>query len=335
MTCRLAGHARHRSFFACDRHATLGAQAFFFAERVCAEVSLSRWPTTMKQVFLIQAHKDLGQINTLVEQLRDDDFLVYVNLDRKCDIDPAAVHPYARQIADRVDVHWGTFSQVQAVLNSLAQIVAEVPEFDKVCFLSAQDFPLLSNAALKAALAGLRERELLDTVPIGAAPGEWTVDYRYQYFHRDRDAAPVRLAWALINKAMRATGVTRRIPGGLQPYGGSSWWGLSRACVCALLERVRREPGLVRFFRSAHCPDELFFQTLVMNSPFRARVLGHNFRYVQWPENGARNPEVLDERDFERILAVCQAGGAHFCRKIDSHASAGLLPHLLALRAAH
>lgn len=288
----------------------------------------------MKQVFLIQAHKDLGQINQLVEQLRDDDFLVYLNLDRKSDVDPAGLHPDARQIAERVDVHWGTFSQVQAVLNSLAQIVAEVPEFDKVIFLSAQDFPLLSNAALKAALAALYGRELLDTVPIGHAPGQWAADYRYQYFYRGRVAVPVRLAWALLNMAMRATGVTRRIPGGMQPYGGSSWWALSRACVCALLARVRREPALVRFFRSAACPDELFFQTLVMNSPFRARVLGHNFRYVQWPENGARNPEVLDEGDFERIQAACQAGAAHFCRKIDIRASAGLVPRLLAMRAA-
>jgi hypothetical protein len=286
----------------------------------------------MKQVFLIQAHKDLGQLNTLVEQLCDDDFLVYVNLDRKSDVDPAGIVPCARLVAKRIDVHWGTFSQVQAVLNSLAQIVAEVPVFDKVVFLSAQDFPLLSNAALKAALAGLRGRELLDTVPIGNAPGEWPADDRYQYFYRGHDTAPLRLAYGLVNKAMRVTGLKRRVPGGMQAYGGSSWWALSRDCVCALLERVRREPALVRFFRNAACPDELFFQTLVMNSPFRARVLGRNFRYVQWPEDGARNPKILDEDDFERIRAARESEGMHFCRKIDSRTSAALVPRLLALR---
>jgi hypothetical protein len=288
----------------------------------------------MKQVFLIQAHKDLGQLNALVEQLRDDDFLVYVNLDRKCDLDPAGVDPRARLVKKRVDVHWGGFSQVQAALNSLAQIVAEVPEFDKVLFLSAQDFPLLSNAALKDELARLRDHELLDTVAIGHAPGQWAADFRYQYFYREHGGKAGRLMLSLLNRAMRAAGLERRMPGGMQPYGGSSWWALSRGCVCMLLERVRREPGLVRFFRRVACPDELFFQTLVMNSPFRARVLGRNFRYVQWPENGARNPKVLDEADFERILAAREQAGAHFCRKIDSRASAGLLPRLLALRAA-
>lgn len=282
----------------------------------------------MKQVFLIQAHKDVGQLNMLVEQLCDEDFLIYVNLDRKCDIDPAMVHPAARQIAARIDVHWGTFSQVQAVLNSLAQIVAEVALFDKVLFLSAQDFPLLSNAALKRELERLRGQELLDSVPIGAGPGQWQAEHRYQYFHCEHGPRALGLAGAAANRLLRAAGRTRRLPGALRPHGGSSWWALSRACVADLLERVHREPGLVRFFHSVSCPDEMFFQTLVMNSRFAGQVVGSNFRYIQWPAHDARNPEVLDEGDFERIAA----SGAHFCRKIESGASAVLVQRLLALR---
>jgi len=287
-------------------------------------------PDTMKQVFLIQAHKDLAQLNALVEQLRDDDFLIYVNLDRKCELDPAAVHPCARQVRQRIDVHWGTFSQVQAVLNSLVQIVAEAPGFDKLLFLSAQDFPLLSNAGLKGELERLRAHELLDTVAIGDDPGQWAAGYRYQYFHCERAPRAVRLAAGAANRLLHGAGCTRRLPGGMRPYGGSSWWALSHDCVRMLLDRVRREPGLLRFFRSVACPDEMFFQTLVMNSPFGARVLGRNFRHVQWPESGARNPKVLDDNDFERIAA----SGAHFCRKLDSVASAPLLARLRALHMA-
>jgi len=282
----------------------------------------------MKQVFLIQAHKDPSQLNALVEQLRDDDFLIYVNLDRKCDIDPAVVSPHARLVRERIDVHWGSFSQVQAVLHSLTQIVAEVPAFDKVVFLSAQDFPLLSNARLKAELARLRGHELLDSVAIGPAPGQWAANYRYQYFCADHAATPLRLACGAANVLLRVTGRRRRLPGGMRPYGGSSWWAMSRECVTALLARIQEEPRLLRFFRTVTCPDELFFQTLVMNSRFAGRVLGHNFRYIEWPAQGARNPKVLDEDDFDRIAA----SHAHFCRKIDSRASAGLLRKLQALR---
>jgi len=282
----------------------------------------------VKQVFLIQAHKDPGQLDALVEQLRDEDFLVYVNLDRKSGIDPAAISPHARLVRRRIDVHWGAFSQVQAVLHSLEQILEEVPAFDKLVFLSAQDFPLLSNARLKRELEALRGRELLDAVAIGPGPGQWPADFRYQYFYRAHAPQPLRLAFAGINRLMRATGRVRHLPGALQPWGGSSWWALSRECVAALLARVRQEPRLLRFFRNVACPDEMFFQTLVMNSPFAGRVLGHNFRYVQWPEHGARHPKILVEADFERIAA----SQAHFCRKIDSRASAGLVIRLMAMR---
>jgi hypothetical protein len=280
----------------------------------------------MKQVFLIHAHKDLDQINALVGQLLDDDFHVWINLDRKSAIDPARLHPAARQVQQRIDIRWGDFSQVEATLHSLREIAAAVPAFDKVVFLSAQDFPLLPNARLKQELARLSGRELLDVVPV-AADG-WPVAFRYQYFHRAGGAA-ARLACALANRALRLAGRQRPMVGAMAPWGGSSWWALSRGCLLDLLARLEREPAIARFFRSVLCPDELFFQTLVMNSPWRARVLPQNFRYIKWPAQAAPNPQVLDEGDFEAI----RASGAHFCRKLDSELSAALLPRLLQLKA--
>lgn len=280
----------------------------------------------MKQVFLIHAHKDLDQLNALVGQLCDDEFEIFVNLDRKSGIDPGRLHPSARLVGKRIDVRWGGFSQVEATLNSLREIVAAVPAFDKVVFLSAQDFPLLPNPLLKQELARVRGKELLDSVRIG--PGGWPVAFRYQYFYREGGARLERLACGLANRALRLAGRQRRMPAGLVAYGGSSWWALSRDCVVHILRQADTRPSVLRFFRTVLCPDEMFFQTLVMNSPFAARVLPQNFRYIQWPEHGARNPKVLDEADFDRI----RQSDAHFCRKLDSQVSAALLPLLVQLK---
>ncbi|SFD06467.1 beta-1,6-N-acetylglucosaminyltransferase [Massilia yuzhufengensis] len=277
----------------------------------------------MKQVFLIHAHKDMDQLNALVGQLDDPDFVVYVHLDRKSALDPAALHPAARAVARRVDVRWGGWSQVAATLVSLRQVLAEQPAFDKVLFLSAQDFPLLPNALLKRELERLREHELLETAPI--RPGDWNVAFRYQYFYREGGARLEHLACGLANRALRAMQRTRRMPDGFVPHGGSSWWALSRACVAEVLRLADAHPRLLRFLRTVQCPDEMLFQTLVMGSRFAGRVVPDNFRYVQWPEQGARNPKVLDAADFERI----RASNAHFCRKLDSQASAALLPRLV------
>ncbi|MFC3456825.1 MULTISPECIES: beta-1,6-N-acetylglucosaminyltransferase [Massilia] len=281
----------------------------------------------MRQVFLIHAHKDLEQLNDLVAQLCDPDFAVYVHLDRKWRLDTNLVHPLAQQVEPRIDVRWGGFSQVQAMLGSLRRVLAAEPDFDKLVFLSAQDFPVLSNSGLKRELARLEGRELIEAAPVG--PHGWQVAFRYQYFHREGGGRAARYACALLNRALRLAGRTRRMPGALAPWGGSAWWSLSRACIAELLAECDRRPALPRFFRSVLCPDEMFFHTLLMNSRFRDRVLANHFRYVQWPQGGGRNPAVLTESDVERILA----SGAHFCRKLDSAASAGLRAQLLAHQA--
>ena len=281
----------------------------------------------MKQVFLIHAHRDLAQLNALVAQLCDADFAIYVHLDRKWKVDTAEVHPQAHQVEPRVDVRWGGFSQVRAMLGSLRRILAGEPEFDKLVFLSAQDFPVLSNAGLKQELARLEGHELIEAAPV--RPGGWQVAFRYQYYYREGSGFVPRLACALANRMLRLTGRTRRLPGGVEPWGGSAWWTLSRPCIAHLLAEADRRPALLRFFRSVLCPDEMFFHTLVMNSRFRDRVVANNFRYVQWPEGGARNPKVLTESDLERVLA----SGAHFCRKLDGAASEGLRARLLARQA--
>ena len=278
----------------------------------------------MQQVFLIAAHKDIDQLNALIAQLLDPDFLVYVHLDRKSTIDPGQLHPHARQVAERIDVRWGGVSQVEATLASVRQILAEVPAFDKVVFLSAQDFPLLPNDLLKRELARVQDSELLETAPI--APNGWGVMHRYQNFHREGGSLAARLGCMLANRGMRLLGKKRQLPHGFKAYGGSFWWALSQECLHEVVRLSDAHPDLLAFCRWVQCPDELFFQTLVMHSSRADRVLPNNFRYIQWPEQGARNPKVLDEADLERI----QASHAHFCRKLDSQASAVLLPRLVA-----
>jgi len=277
----------------------------------------------MKQVFLIVAHKDVGQLNALVAQLCAPDFVVYVHLDRKCGIDPADLHPAARLVAPRVAVHWGSFAQVEATLAGLRQILREQPDFDKATLLSAQDFPLLPNGLLKRELARLVEHELIETAPVG--PGGWEAAARYQFYRCGGRKRAVRLACGTANGLLRLLGRRRRLPDGLQPYGGSGWWSLSRGCLAELLRLADTHPRFLRFCRTVQCPDELFFQTLIMASPYAGRVLSDNFRYLQWPQPRACNPKVLDSADFEQICA----SRAHFCRKLDSQASAALMRRLV------
>ena len=226
----------------------------------------------MRQVFLIHAHEDIGQLNMLVSQLPDDDFLIDVN----------GLHPAAHLV--------------------------------------------LPNRRLEMELAALAGRELLDCVAVG--PQGWACAERYQHFHPG--GAPGARACRAANRMMcimrimRIIGLRRAMVNGWQPWGGSSWWSLLRQCVEAIVEQVRADPAIQRFFRTVSCADALFFQTLVTNSPLRDSVAADNYRHADWvgAGTGARHPKVLDERDF----AAIHASRAHFCRKLEAPASAALLP---------
>src|SRR5438093_10245571 len=81
--------------------------------------------------------------------------------------------------------------------------------------------------------------------------------------------------------------IKRRFPRGMRPFGGAPYWCLARECVEYVHEFVARSPRFVRFFKYVNVPDELFFHTIVLNSPLRDTVVNDDLRYTEW-----REPEV-------------------------------------------
>src|SRR5262249_36827496 len=114
----------------------------------------------------------------------------------------------------------------------------------------------------------------------------------------------------------------RRVPGGLVPFGGSRTWFLPRKVVEHVDSYVRANPGYVRFFEHTLSPDELFFQTLILNSEFSDSVVNDHRLYLEW--RGGSNPATFTLADFERIVA----SDALFARKFDTGVDAGILDAL-------
>jgi hypothetical protein len=70
----------------------------------------------------------------------------------------------------------------------------------------------------------------------------------------------------------------------------------------------------VRFFRYVDVPDEIFFHTIVLNSPLRDTVVNDDLRYLEWREPElAGGPALLGESDFDKIMS----SGDLFARKFD------------------
>lgn len=97
-------------------------------------------------------------------------------------------------------------------------------------------------------------------------------------------------------------------------YDGWQWFSITHPCARYIIDESET---IARTFRHTTCPDELFIQTILMDSPFRNGL--HNAldlsqgsrRYIAWQKGG---PRILELSDLDKLLA----SDLLFARKFDS-----------------
>lgn len=252
----------------------------------------------MKIAYLIQAHNNVRQLERLLAALDGPDVSFFLHIDKKVDIAPFAhlAAPNVALVAPRVAVYWGDFSQVEATLVLIGAALASPAGATRLVFISGADFPIRSAAEIGRFFAERPQTEFINTVAMPADALGKPIS-RLTRFH-PRPSAP-RVVRGL-QKVMMRVGLLprerdyRQHLGALQPYGGSSWWALTRA-TCEHIQRfVAQNPAVVEFFKHTWCPDESFFQTIVCNTDAAARV-APNLTYTVWAP-GAASPEYMSEK---------------------------------------
>ena len=167
--------------------------------------------------------------------------------------------------------------------------------------LSGQDYPLQPASALERFFAEAGERSFMHVARLP------TPFWRKGGFTRIEQ-------WHLVSYKALHLPVPwhRRVPGGLAPYGGEAWWAFTRPVAEHVHAFVEDNPSFVRFFEHVLHPSELFFHTIVMNSPFGDTVVSDTLRYIDWSEDPG--PVILRTRDLETL----RASGKLFARKFDT-----------------
>jgi hypothetical protein len=242
----------------------------------------------MKIAYLILAHNNAQHLQRLISALTTDSSSFFIHLDRKTERSPFLsiggdnVH-FTEQ---RAAVHWGDFSQVEAVLILLQ--AAQAGGFDRCVLLSGADYPLRSALAIERFFAAEPEREFMNLVAMPSQAAGKSLSRLSTYQLRATDPLLLRAG----RKALMLAGVLPRQRdyqahlGALAPYAGSTWWALSRAACDHILAFAARETSVVEFFKNTQCPDESFFHTILGNSPFR-RHIARNLTYTDWSDGGA------------------------------------------------
>jgi len=270
---------------------------------------------------IISAYHLPRQLARLVARLQAPRRTFYVHIDLKA---PAPV--YDEMVAgltghDDVHVlprhvcHWGGFGHVRATLEGLARIADSGTPYDYVVLLTGQDYPIEPNAAIDDWFTRHAGRSFMNhrALPVAAFPdgGYGRLRRRHVVYRGHVRALP---SWPFLPAAW-----TRRVPYGLHPYFGSGYWCLHRAAVEYVVEFLRSHPRYVRFFEHAYVPDEMFFQTILLNSPLATSIVDDDLRYIKWP-----GPMVLTSANLEEMRASPDL----FARKFDERVDAAVLDRI-------
>ena len=280
----------------------------------------------MNIAYLISAHTDAPQLKRLIEALHSDAEF-FIHIDSKSDLSAFTeqiVSPRVHFIEKRVDVVWGTLTEVDYQMNLIRAAVRFPRHFHRIFFLSGMDFPLWSPQRITEWIEEQKDRETLqgycmDTPLLNAGQREsYTVP---RPFRRNRRWA------AFLRRASRFFGIRKELHfemNGLpwKLYKGSAWWCISEELADYVQSIYEHEESIHRYFRDSFCPAETVIQTIAFNTPRWADkcILTEG----EYPGLAALTPlhfidydpviRVLDETDYDRLME----SGKMFCRKVVS-----------------
>lgn len=296
----------------------------------------------MRIAYLILAHDQPAHLLRQIRALNADFATFFVHIDAKVDIEAfrtVEAIPNATLIPNRVEVNWGGYSMVEAELALLSTAVPHA--FDYYVLLSGRDYPIKPNWAIHQFLEKQRDTSFLTFYPVTPDDKKWRNYTRYHLADivtsRTRHG---RLSVRLLLKMLGAINVAaspRELPFGYRPYAGSQWWMLTHDLAeYALTFATSLEAApLVNFFKLTMCPDEGFFQTIIVNAPFvkqetcvrrcdpnpaQIKQSLHYIDFSPWREN----PAILDHRDY----GILRHTEALFARKFDTLRSAAVLDRI-------
>lgn len=276
----------------------------------------------MRIAYIILCHKNSNQINMMIEQLNDKNCDMYIHIDKKnyVIVNDIIKHDNMKIIDydSSIDVSWGGVSMIEATLRLLSEVKKSDVKYDYVCLLSGQDLMINTKKEFYKKLKSRKNFiEIIDEKNIRYNRYKKLYEVPYpQWITKDK------LLYKIVKRLyMIITGgfehsfsiFKRKLPIDGKLYFGSQWWCLTYECCEYMLDYVGSNSDYLNYFKKTIIPDECFFQTLFMNSPYSDNYES-NLTYVNW-KNNRRSPEIFTMDDMD-LLCECNKKYI-FARKFD------------------
>ena len=224
------------------------------------------------------------------------------------------------KLLPRHKCRWGDFGHVCVSLKGVEEIARTSFACDYAILLTGQDYPIKSNEMIRQRLKAVAGRSFMESAAWPIPNWEkGRAIRRIENYHLHLPFPRWSRLWGWPPSRQNIPiPMKRKIPGGLHPHFGSSYWYLHRHCLEYIHAYVTKHPEYVRFFKHVLVPDECFFQTLLMNSPLAENIEKRTLTYIDWRPPW---PGIMTVADLPRLLA----SDCLFARKFDLKTDSGVM----------
>ena len=202
---------------------------------------------------------------------------------------------------------WGGYSVGVAAFRCMDEVLNINSEWEFFINLSGQDFPLRSQTYIQDFLSRHRATDFIKVA-------------NQRKFRPDTLNRIQNYVIEFSNRILR-TSIKRPYLRGVTPYIGNQWMILSRK-FCEYICYSPEVKRFKRFYRHTFISDEGFFQTVIMNTSYKATIVNDDKRTIVWVPMGTikLRPRDFTSKDAEFLLA----SQGLFARKFDETVDAGI-----------
>ena len=272
----------------------------------------------MKQAYVISAYKLPEQLVRLVKKINNENTIILIHVDKNSNND--YMDSLKNQLGEFENViflkrhrcQWGDYGHVAATVKAIRYLIENDIDFDYFNVITGQDYPIQSLENIDKFFKN-KSMSYIEYFKLPSAKWNNSME-RIGKIHIQlrgrRIILPESISNIIHSKLLRLSVQNKK---GFSFYGGSGYFSLNNKHTKYIYKFLDENRDYEKFFKYTFISDEIFFQTILLNSRFKSQIINNNLRLIDW--NGPVNyPKIFTSKDFGEI----KNSKALFARKFDS-----------------
>ncbi len=260
---------------------------------------------------IIMCHKVTESLKNTIDQVENsDDTVVYIHVDKKASLkDFTFLENYKRSylFKDRKCIRWGDFSQIDCMIDSLSYVTSQ-GKYTYISLISGEDFIYRGLFNFNNFLKLNNGKEFIAINNLEGVDNKIKERYLYRYpevfFNKSKNIS-VRLTRKVILLCHRF-GLLKNIldiPFDTM-YKGSNWFTITGSCAQFVVDYCKDNKNYIHYFEKSFCCDEVFFQSLIFNSPFGNKTLSFLAHSNDDNKCSLREIDWITGPDFPKVFKI-------------------------------